>query len=53
MKGDPLVQSKKFENKSHGAEKKWGKLRGIRSVVSKFCFVFSFPFGQASEVRLF
>ena len=35
MKGDPLVQSKKFQKKSHSAEKKVG-LWGILSVISRF-----------------
>ena len=34
-KGDPLVQSKKFQKKSHSAEKKWG-YGGILSVISRF-----------------
>ena len=45
MKGDPLVQSKKFQKKSHSAEKKWG-YEGILSVIRGsgrlFCFFFSF-----------
>ena len=35
MKGDPLVQSKKLQRKSHSAEKKVG-LWGILNVISRF-----------------
>ena len=54
MKGDPLVQSKKFPKKSHSAEKSGAK------VGSLVCFrgsgrvlFFSSRFGRASEVRVF
>ena len=48
-----IVETKKFE-KSRIVPKKVG-LRGILSVFSRCwtCFVFSFRFGRASEVRVF
>ena len=51
MKGDPLVQSKKLQKKSHSAEKsgtKVGSLVCFRGCGRLFCFFFRF--GRASEV---
>ena len=55
MKGDHLVQCKKFQKKSHSAEKsgaKGGSLVCFRGS-GRVLFFFSFRFGRASEVRVF
>ena len=51
--GGPFGAIQKISKKPHSAEK-WG-LGGILSVFSRFwtCFVLSFRFGRASEVRVF
>ena len=53
MKGDPLVQSKKFQKKLHRPKSgtKGGSLVCFRG--SGRVFVFSFRLGRASEVRVF
>ena len=54
-RGDLLVQSKKFQKKSHSAEKSGamgGSLVWFWGSGRLFCF-FLFRFGRASEVRVF
>ena len=41
------MQSKKLQKKSHSAEKSGAKVGSL-----DVCFVFSFRFGHASEVRV-